>query len=216
MRSVNVPPTSTPSRFTAVPLSGLENDLAELLAALHHRHRLARLFERERRVHERCDPTARSERDALLELLARVHKGADDALLRAEEGDDVEADDFPRVGSAGDHPPVLRERVESLLEEVAADVLVGEVGAEPVRYAEDLFDDVLRPVVDPVIHAELGGTYELVVRARAADHVRAGEVRKLDGSRADAASDGIDEDALARPESAAGEEHVPRRREGDL
>ena len=52
-------------RFIVLP-SGLEDDLAEVLAALHHRHRLARVREGERLVDERRDlPVARELETAL-------------------------------------------------------------------------------------------------------------------------------------------------------
>ena len=49
-----------------------------------------------------------------------------------EERDDVEGDDLARVGAADDEAPVLRERVEAVLEELAADVLVHDLDAAAV------------------------------------------------------------------------------------
>src|SRR5687768_14090804 len=103
---------------------GLEDDLAEVLAALHRLHRLARLVEREDLVDDRRDDAARGELEHLLDLPAVVDERADDLLLRTEERDDVEGDDLAGVPAADDEPAVLRERVEAHLEEVATDVLV--------------------------------------------------------------------------------------------
>ncbi len=50
-------------------------------------------------------------------------------MLAAEERDDVERDDLAGVRAADHEPPVLCERVEPLLEELAADVLVDDVDA---------------------------------------------------------------------------------------
>ena len=162
MRSVNVPPTSTPSRFIGPPR--LEDDLPEVFAPLHHGHRLARLLEREHLVDERLDGAALRELDAPLELVAVVDEGADDALLAAEERDDVEGHDLARVSAAGHEPAVLAERVERVLEEVSTDVLVGEVDSLVVRQPHDLGNDVLLGVVDAVVHAQLGCPLELLVR----------------------------------------------------
>ncbi len=48
-----------------------------------------------------------------------------------EERDDVERDHLPRVRAAGDETTVLGERVETFLEQVAADVLEDDVDAAP-------------------------------------------------------------------------------------
>src|SRR5439155_26070632 len=128
MRSVNVPPTSTPRRFIA-PLSRLQQDLSEMLAALHHRHRLARLGERERRVDERRDPAVARQLEAALHLGAVVDERADHLPLHPEERDDVERHHLPRMAAADDEAAVLAERVETLLEQLAADVLEDEVDA---------------------------------------------------------------------------------------
>ena len=61
----------------------------------------------------------------------------------------------PGVAAADDQPPVLRERVEPLLEELAADVLEDEVDAAAVGRPHHLLDHVLRRVVDPDVQAEL-------------------------------------------------------------
>src|SRR5581483_1022413 len=111
MRSVKVPPTSTPSRFTPHPL-GLEDDLSEVLAPLHHLHRLARLREREDLVHERDDLAGARELEARLDLAAQVAERSDHASLHAEEGDDVERHHLAGVRTADHHPPVLPEAVE--------------------------------------------------------------------------------------------------------
>ena len=136
--------------------SGLQHDLAEVLAALHRRHRLARLLEREGLVDERRDLPLPRELEAFLDLFAGVDERADHALLAAEERDDVERDDLARVAAADHEAAVLRERVEAILEELAADVLEDEVDAAAVRQPHHFLDDVLRLVVDPVVHPELG------------------------------------------------------------
>ena len=84
------------------------------------------------------------EHHAALHLVPVVDEGADDLLLAAEEGDDVEGHDLSRVTAADHKASVLAQRVERLLEQVAADVLVCEVRALPVRQPHDLADDVLR------------------------------------------------------------------------
>src|SRR5215831_7760221 len=216
MRSVNVPPTSTPSRFTADPLLGLEDDFAEVLAPLHRLHRLASLDEWIDAVDEGRDLADPCQLKAALDLLAGVDERADDRLLGAEERNDVEGDDLSRVPAADHHAPVLRERVEPRLEELAADVLVDEVDATALGEAHDLLDHVLRLVVDSVVHPQLGGPCELLFRARVADHMRAGKVRELYGGRADAAAHGVDEHRLADLQPTAREEHVPGCAEGDL
>ena len=119
-------------------------------------------------------------------------------LLAAEEGDDVERHDLSCVAAADHKASVLAERVERLLEQLAADVLVREVGALIVRQPHDLAHDVLLAVVDAVVHAELGRPLELLVGARSADDRRAGHARQLHCGRADAAAHGVDEDRLAR------------------
>ena len=126
------------------PPPGLEDDLAEVLAALHRLHRVARLLEREGLVDERRDQPARGEIEHLLDLVAVVDERADDLLLRPEERDDVEGHDLARVAAADHEPAVLRERVEADLEELAADVLVHDVDAAAVGRSHDLGDDVLR------------------------------------------------------------------------
>src|SRR5690242_1669073 len=111
MRSVNVPPTSTPSRF--IPLlpgrgcacrrlrSWTEQDLPEVRAPLERRERVGHLRERVARVHERAQQAAGREREDLLELLARVDEGADHGVLAPEERDDVERDHLAGVRAAG-------------------------------------------------------------------------------------------------------------------
>src|SRR6187200_2668767 len=141
MRSVNVPPTSTPSRFIPLP-SRRQEDLPEVLAPLHRRHRLARVREGERLVDEWSDLAPAGELETRLDLVARVDEGADDLLLRPEEGDDVEGHDLAGVPAADHEPPVLVERVEALLEELPAHVLEHDVRAAAVRDAHDLVDDV--------------------------------------------------------------------------
>src|SRR6266498_4172099 len=161
-------------------------------------------------------PSGPRQLEALLDFQAGVDEGADDRLLDAEERDDVEGNDLARVAAADDHPPVLGERVESLLEQLAADVLVDEVDATPLRDFHHLLDHVLRLVVDPEVQAELGGPLKLLVAACVPDHVRPRKVGKLDGGGADPAADCIDQHRLAGLEPPAGEEHVPSGSEGDL
>src|SRR6185437_13327464 len=110
-------------------LLGLEDDLAEVLTALHDLHRLPRLAEREDLVHERLYQSACRQVEHLLDLPAIVDERADHLLLRAEEGDDVEGDDLAGMAAADHQAAVLRQGVESLLEELAADVLEHEVDA---------------------------------------------------------------------------------------
>src|SRR2546422_10031995 len=118
MRSVKVPPTSTPSRFIDL-LSREQQDLAEVLAALHRGHRLAGFRQRERRVDERRDLPLVRELEARLHLGAVVDERADHLPLHPEERDDVERDDLAGVTTADHEPAVLAERVETLLEELA-------------------------------------------------------------------------------------------------
>ena len=140
----------------------------------------------------------------------------DHLQLAPEERDDVERHDLTRVRAADDEPAVLRERVEPVLEVLAADVLVDDVDAVAVGDPQHLLDDVLRRVVDPDVEPELGCLLELVVAARGADHERARELRDLDGRGADPAPDRVDEHRLPRTELRAGHEHVPGRAEGDV
>src|SRR3954462_2577702 len=132
MRSVNVPPTSTPRRFMTDSsvamcagsglLSWTEEDLSEEVAALHLVEGRPRLVERVGLGHQRPQQAAAGELEDLLELLARVDERSDDGVLRAEERDDVEGDDLARVGAAGHEAPVRLQRLQRLLEQVAADV----------------------------------------------------------------------------------------------
>src|SRR3989442_10499450 len=126
MRSGKVRPTSTPSPLIGKRLCGQEDDLDELFTPLHRLHRLADGGEREGLVDKRRDLAEARELEAGLDLRPCIDEGADDALLAPEERDDVEGDDLAGMRAADDQPPVLRERVETLLEELAADVLVDE------------------------------------------------------------------------------------------
>src|SRR5215467_12545187 len=109
--------------------SWLEHDLSEVLAALHHQHRLAHLAKRERLVDERHDLAAARELEARLDPGACEAEGADDAALHPEERDDVQRDDLAGVCTADDEAPILVERVEADLKQRAADVLVDEIDA---------------------------------------------------------------------------------------
>ena len=113
--------------------SGGEDDLAEELPALHEVHRLLRLLEGERRGHLRLQLAAGDEPEARLGLAAVEDERADHRQLSTEERDHVEGHDLARMGAADDEPPVLGERVEALLEQLAADVLVDDVDAVAVR-----------------------------------------------------------------------------------
>ena len=128
-----------------------------------------------------------------LVLGGREHERADDARLVAEQHDDVEVDDLARVRAARHEPAVAGERVESRLEQLAADVLVDEVDATAARDPHDLGGHVVRGVVDALVHAELARLGELLVAARVADHERAGEMRQLHRRRADARADRVDQ-----------------------
>ena len=210
-----MPPTSTPSRFIAA-FPGRSTILPKCsrrsIVAI-----ASRASESGKVVYdERGDLAPPGELEAGLDLRPRVDERADHLLLPAEERDDVERDDLAGVGAADDQAAVLRQRVETLLEQLAADVLEDEVDAAAAGQPHHLRDDVLRPVVDPVIEAELGGARELLVGARVADHGRAGEPRELDGRRADAAADRVDQHGLPDAESAAREQHVPGGAERDL
>src|SRR3954469_21829407 len=133
MRSVNVPPTSTPSRFMPqLPRracacrrlrSWTEQDLPEVRAPLERRERLLHVVERIARVHEGSQQAAGGEREDLLQLLARVDEGSDHRVLTPEERDDVELDHLAGVRAAGHEAPFLGERLQGLGEQLAADVL---------------------------------------------------------------------------------------------
>ena len=167
-------------------------------------------------MHLRLEQPEAREAQHFLVLGGRERERADDARLVAEQHDDVEVDDLAGVRAAGHEPPVARERVEARLEELAADVLVDEIDAAAVRDPHDLGGHVVRGVVDALVHAELARLGELLVAARVADHVRAGEMRQLHGRRADARADRVDQHGLAHLQLAAREEHVVRGAEGDL
>src|SRR5712691_2820271 len=207
-----------PPASLAISASGRngKDDLSEMLAAFHRRHRLGSVRERKGLVDERRDLPLPRELEAGLDLCARVDERADDLPLHPEERDDVEGHHLARVTAADHEPAVFAERVEALLEELAAHVLEDEVDAAAVGETHDLLDDVLCPVVDAVVHAELRGADELLVGARVADDDRAGEMGELDGGGADAAADRVDHHGLPDLEPAAREQHVPRRAEGDL
>src|SRR6478735_3138847 len=109
MRSVKVPPTSTPSRFMwSLPRRRLcwsrlrswtDQDLPEVGARLEGAVRVLDVVQGVRGRHQRREQPARGEPQHLLELLAGVDEGADDRLLPAEERDDVERDDLAGVGA---------------------------------------------------------------------------------------------------------------------
>jgi hypothetical protein len=185
-------------------------------ARLERAERLAHLVERVARVHERPQQAAGGEREDLLQLLARVDEGADHGVLAPEERDDVEVDHLAGVRAAGHEAPVLREGLQGLPEQLPADVLEHEVDAPAARDLGHPLRDVLRRVVDPHVHAEVGGRRELLGRARCADHVRARQMGELDGGGSDAAGDRVDEHRLTDAQAAAREEHVPRGAERDL
>ena len=95
-------------------------------------------------------------------------------------------------------------------------MLVRQVRAGTVGDAHDLFDDVLRGVVDAVVHAELLRGLELVVTGRCADDAGTAHGGQLDGGRANARADGVDQHGLADRQATTREEHVERRAERDL
>src|SRR5581483_12105771 len=97
-----------------------------------------------------------------------------------------------------------------------AAVLVDEVDSAAVRQLHHAGDDVLRAVVDPLVHAEVPGAVELLLAGRVPDHVGASDARELNRRGPDAAADRVHHHGLAGAEVAAREQHVPRGREGDL
>src|SRR5437773_9208743 len=111
MRSVKVPPTSTPNRFIALP-SRLEDDLSEEVPSRHDVHRLRGFLERERRGNLGLQRPAGDEAEARLRLCTSEDERADNRQLPAEERDDVERHDLAAVRAADHEPAVLAERVE--------------------------------------------------------------------------------------------------------
>src|SRR5919112_489756 len=100
MRSVNVPPTSTPRRFMNFSSgrgggcwttrgSRDQDQLAEELAALHAVEGRADLGQRVGLCDLRLEQAAAREVEHVLDLLARIDERTDDGPLAAEERDHV-------------------------------------------------------------------------------------------------------------------------------
>ena len=107
---------------------------------------------------------ARDQREAGLDLVAVVHERPDHGELRRKNGMMSNGTTSPECAPQIDEPSVLRERVEPVLEGLAADVLVDDVDAVTVRDAHHLGDDVLRGVVDAHVQPELAAFASLSSR----------------------------------------------------
>src|SRR5579859_8267507 len=81
---------------------------------------------------------------------------------------------------------------------VAAYRVEHDVGAATGGGALDLFDEILRPVVEREVGAELLAELDLLIRSRGGDDGRAGRLSELDRGAAHATRAGVDEQRLAR------------------
>ena len=90
----------------------------------------------------------------------------------------------PAAGEADDDDPALeRDALAGLVEDVAADRVVDDVGTVPAGHLLDDRDEVLGRVVDDVVGAELAAHLGLAGAAGRGDHLRAGGLGRAGSPR---------------------------------
>ena len=186
-------------------LTDLQHNLAVVLAFLHQRVGLARLFQREDfsdhgMEFAGCQPFGkllpRGFHERAVRAQIRQPESVDACAFRVEKAG-VELRGFAGGGAVDDDASEVAHAANTFRHVLAAEHFENRVDAFAARQIFDRLDIIALLVVDAVLQAELAHSRQLVVGRRSSVHFDAENLSDFDGGGADSAGDGMNQDAGA-------------------